>query len=72
VRAVAFSRLDRNLDAELRRVVDDAEDLMVTRSGHEPVVIMPLSRYESLRRTSLPDLRARPARTPPGPDVGAG
>ena len=51
VRTVNFTNLRQNLAAELDRVIDDAEEAVVTRSGHEPVVILPLAEYESMKET---------------------
>ncbi len=43
----------RNKYAEtLNAVVDDREEVIVTRAGHEPVVIVALSEYESLKETA--------------------
>lgn len=36
----------------LDSVVDDREEIVVTRSGHEPVVIVSLDEFESLRETA--------------------
>lgn len=36
----------------LDAVVDDREEVVVTRSGHAPVVIVSLEEYESLRETA--------------------
>lgn len=33
-------------------VTDDREPVMITRAGHEPVVIVSLDDYESLRETA--------------------
>ena len=33
-------------------VVDDREEVIITRAGHEPVVIVSLADYESLRETA--------------------
>lgn len=33
-------------------VVDDREEVVITRAGHEPVVIVSLDDYESLRETA--------------------
>lgn len=33
-------------------VVDDREEMVITRAGHEPVVIVSLADYESLRETA--------------------
>ena len=35
----------------LKAVVDDREEVVVTRAGHEPVVIVALDEYESLKET---------------------
>jgi antitoxin YefM len=51
MRTVNFTQLRQNLAAELDRVVNDAEEVVVTRSGHEPVVIVPLAEYESMKET---------------------
>ena len=36
----------------LDSVIDDREEVVVTRAGHEPVVIVSLEEYESLRETA--------------------
>ncbi|GAC1385648.1 MAG: YoeB-YefM toxin-antitoxin system antitoxin YefM [Marmoricola sp.] len=36
----------------LDSVVDDREEVVITRAGHEPVVIMSLADFESLRETA--------------------
>jgi antitoxin YefM len=36
----------------LDSVVDDREEVVITRAGHEPVVIVSLSDFESLRETA--------------------
>lgn len=36
----------------LDSVVDDREEVIITRSGHEPVVIVALDEFESLRETA--------------------
>lgn len=36
----------------LDAVVDDREEVVITRAGHEPVVIMSLEDFESLRETA--------------------
>ena len=33
-------------------MVDDREEVVITRAGHEPVVIVSLEEYESLRETA--------------------
>ncbi|MCZ7440392.1 type II toxin-antitoxin system prevent-host-death family antitoxin [Micromonospora sp. WMMC241] len=51
MRTVNFTQLRQNLAAELDSVIDDAEEVVVTRSGHEPVVIVPLAEYEAMKET---------------------
>nr|WP_254668018.1 type II toxin-antitoxin system prevent-host-death family antitoxin [Streptomyces griseus] len=36
----------------LNAVVDDREEVIVTRAGHDPVVIVALDEYESLKETA--------------------
>jgi antitoxin YefM len=36
----------------LDSVVNDREEVVITRAGHEPVVIISLEEYESLRETA--------------------
>jgi len=51
MRTVNVTRLRRNLAAELASVINDAEEVVVRRSGREPVVIVPLSEYASMKET---------------------
>ncbi|MEU7613671.1 type II toxin-antitoxin system prevent-host-death family antitoxin [Micromonospora sp. NPDC049204] len=51
MRTVNFTQLRQNLAAELDRVINDAEEVVVTRSGHDPVVIVPLAEYEAMKET---------------------
>ena len=51
MRTVNFTQLRQNLAAELDSVINNAEEVVVTRSGHEPVVIVPLAEYESMKET---------------------
>lgn len=37
----------------LDAVVNDREEIVITRTGHDPVVILSLTEYESLRETAL-------------------
>jgi antitoxin YefM len=36
----------------LDSVIDDREEVVITRAGHEPVVIVSLEDYESLKETA--------------------
>ena len=49
--SVNFTQLRQNLANELDSGINDAEEVVVTRSGHEPVVIVPLAEYESMKET---------------------
>jgi antitoxin YefM len=51
MRTVNFTELRSNLAAELDSVINDAEELVVTRSGHQPVVIVSLAEYQSMKET---------------------
>lgn len=51
MRTVNFTHLRQNLATELDSVINDAEEVVVTRSGHEPVVIVPLAEYEAMKET---------------------
>nr|WP_245620550.1 type II toxin-antitoxin system prevent-host-death family antitoxin [Cryptosporangium arvum] len=35
----------------LDAVINDREEIVITRSGHDPVVIVPLDEYESMKET---------------------
>lgn len=51
MRTVNFTQLRQNLASELDSVINDAAEVVVTRSGHAPVVIVPLAEYESMKET---------------------
>ncbi|MDY0813399.1 type II toxin-antitoxin system prevent-host-death family antitoxin [Kitasatospora purpeofusca] len=36
----------------LNAVTDDREEIVITRAGHEPVVIVPLEDYQALKETA--------------------
>ncbi|MFI2712887.1 type II toxin-antitoxin system Phd/YefM family antitoxin [Micromonospora sp. NPDC018662] len=59
MRTVPYSEVRQNLAKMLDHVVDDAEEIVVTRSGHEAAVIISLREYESLKETAY--LMASPA-----------
>jgi antitoxin YefM len=52
VRTVTYSEVRQNLARMLDHVVDDAEEVVVTRSGREAAVIISLREYESLKETA--------------------
>ncbi len=52
MRTISHSESRANYAATLDAVVDDGEDVVITRAGHEPVVIVALDEYESLKETA--------------------
>jgi len=48
---VSFSELRRRLAHFMDRAVDDRAPVLVTRQGHEPVVMMAQSEYDGLMET---------------------
>lgn len=51
MRVITASDLRANLANVFDAIEDDAEDLVVTRSGHEPLVVMLKSDYDAWRET---------------------
>ncbi|WP_166983208.1 type II toxin-antitoxin system Phd/YefM family antitoxin [Paramicrobacterium fandaimingii] len=52
MRTMSYSESRANYAETLSKVVDDREEVVITRSGHEPVVIVSLDDYESLKETA--------------------
>jgi antitoxin YefM len=52
VKTMTYSESRAHYAETLNTVVDDREEVVITRAGHEPVVIVALSEYESLRETA--------------------
>ncbi|MFJ8842801.1 type II toxin-antitoxin system Phd/YefM family antitoxin [Streptomyces cyaneofuscatus] len=52
MRTMTYEELRAKYAETLSAVVDDREEVVVTRAGHEPVVIVALDEYESLRETA--------------------
>jgi antitoxin YefM len=48
---MSATELRGNLAAALDSVENDAEELVITRAGHEPLVVVSLAEYASLRET---------------------
>lgn len=51
MKVITASDLRANLANVLDTIESDAEDLVVTRSGHEPMVVMLKSDYDAWRET---------------------
>ncbi|TFB48713.1 type II toxin-antitoxin system Phd/YefM family antitoxin [Cryobacterium tagatosivorans] len=52
MRTMTYSESRARYAETLSRVVDDREEVVITRAGHEPVVIVSLDEYESLKETA--------------------
>ncbi|GAA2089884.1 YoeB-YefM toxin-antitoxin system antitoxin YefM [Pseudolysinimonas kribbensis] len=52
MKTISFSESRANYAATLDAVVNDREEVVVTRAGHDPVVIVSLADYESLKETA--------------------
>jgi antitoxin YefM len=52
VKTMTYSESRAHYAETLNSVVDDREEVVITRSGHEPVVIVALDDYESLKETA--------------------
>ncbi len=52
MKTISYSDSRANYAATLDAVVNDREEIVVTRAGHEPVVIVSLADYESLKETA--------------------
>lgn len=51
MKVITASDLRANLANVFSSIEDDAEDLVVTRSGHEPLVVMLKTDYDAWRET---------------------
>lgn len=52
MRTMTYTESRAKYAETLSAVVDDREEVVVTRAGHEPVVIVALGEYESLKETA--------------------
>lgn len=52
MRTISFTESRANYAQTLDAVINDREEIVVTRAGHEPVVIVSLEEYESLKETA--------------------
>ena len=52
MKTMSYSESRKNYASVLDSVVDDREEVVITRAGHEPVVIVSLDDYESLKETA--------------------
>lgn len=52
MRIMSYSESRARYAEVLDSVVNDREEIVITRSGHEPVVIVALADFESIRETA--------------------
>lgn len=52
MKVMSYSESRANYAEVLSNVVDDCEEVVITRAGHDPVVIVSLAEYESLKETN--------------------
>ncbi len=52
VRTMTYTESRAKYAETLNAVVDDREEVVITRAGHDPVVIVSLEDYESLKETA--------------------
>lgn len=52
MRTMTYSESRARYAETLDAVVNDREEVVITRAGHEPVVMVSLDEYESLRETA--------------------
>jgi len=52
MRTMSYSESRARYAQTLSAVTDDREEVVITRAGHEPVVIVSLEDYESLKETA--------------------
>ena len=52
MKTMSYSESRAHYAATLDAVLDDREEVVITRAGREPVVIVALEDYESLRETA--------------------
>ena len=52
MRTMSYTESSARYAQVLDDVVNDCEEVVITRAGHEPAVILSLAEYESLRETA--------------------
>ena len=52
MRTMSYTEARANLAKTLDAVVDDREEVVVTRAGHESAVIVSLAEYQSLKESA--------------------
>jgi antitoxin YefM len=52
MRTMTYSESRAKYAETLNSVVDDREEVIITRAGHDPVVMVSLDEYEALKETA--------------------
>lgn len=52
MRPISITEARANLAAVLDSATEDLEEVVITRAGHEPAVVISLREYESLKETA--------------------
>ncbi|KPG88041.1 MULTISPECIES: type II toxin-antitoxin system Phd/YefM family antitoxin [Frigoribacterium] len=52
MKTLTYSESRANYAATLDAVIDDREEVVITRAGHDPVVLVALDDYESLKEAA--------------------
>lgn len=52
MKTISYSQSRQNYASVLESVLADREEVVVTRAGHDPVVIVSLEDYQSLKETA--------------------
>ncbi|MDY6050451.1 MAG: type II toxin-antitoxin system prevent-host-death family antitoxin [Corynebacterium sp.] len=52
MKTMSYTETRANFAQALDAVADDREELIITRAGHEPAVLLSLADYEALRETA--------------------
>ncbi len=52
MKTISFSESRKHYAETLDTVLNDREEVVITRAGHDPVVILALDEYESLKETA--------------------
>lgn len=59
MKTMTYSATQANFAAAIDLVLEDGEEVVITRAGKDPVVLVALAKYESLRK--MAHLPANPA-----------
>lgn len=51
MKVMSLSDARQNLSGAFDAIERDAEELMITRSGHQPMVVLPLEDYQAMQET---------------------